>query len=120
MQAKKLRRLVIYEVFPRNHTEEGTLRALAEDLERIKSLGVDFVWLMPIYPIGEEGRKGSLGSPYAIRDYRAINPELGTLEDFKEFVEKAHKLGLKVMIDIVYNHTSRDSKLLEEHRSAYP
>ena len=115
VQAKKLRRLVIYEVFPRNHTEEGTLRALAEDLERIKSLGVDFVWLMPIYPIGEEGRKGSLGSPYAIRDYRAINPELGTLEDFKEFVEKAHKLGLKVMIDIVYNHTSRDSKLLEEH-----
>ncbi|USS41648.1 alpha-amylase family glycosyl hydrolase [Thermococcus aggregans] len=115
MRAENLRKLVIYEVFPRNHTEEGTLKALAEDLERIKSLGVDFIWLMPIYPIGEEGRKGSLGSPYAIKDYRAINPELGTFEDFKELVEKAHRLGLRVMIDIVYNHTSRDSKLLREH-----
>lgn len=115
MQASELRKLVMYEIFPRNHTEEGTLRALAEDLERIKSLGVDFVWLMPIYPIGEESKKGFLGSPYAIRDYRAINPELGTFEDFKRLVERAHGLGLRVMIDIVYNHTSRDSRLLEEH-----
>ncbi|ALV61716.1 Glycoside hydrolase 13 family enzyme, alpha-amylase [Thermococcus sp. 2319x1] len=115
MGVSELRKLVIYEVFPRNHTEEGTLKALTGDLERIKSLGVDFVWLMPVYPIGEEGKKGSLGSPYAIKDYRAINPELGTFEDFKKLVEKAHRLGLRVMIDIVYNHTSRDSKLLEEH-----
>ncbi|RKX48392.1 MAG: alpha-amylase [Thermotogae bacterium] len=115
MRAEKLRKLVIYEVFPKNHTEEGTLEALTKDLGRIKSLGVDFIWLMPIYPIGEEGRKGSLGSPYAIKDYRAINPELGTFEDFKELVEKARRLGLGVMIDIVYNHTSRDSRLLKEH-----
>ncbi|ASJ00148.1 alpha-amylase [Thermococcus gorgonarius] len=109
------KKLVIYEVFPRNHTEEGTLKALTEDLPRIKSLGVDYVWLMPIYPIGEEGRKGTLGSPYAIKDYRSINPELGTFEDFKALVGKAHSLGLKVMIDIVYNHASRDSILFQDH-----
>ncbi|WP_048148786.1 alpha-amylase family glycosyl hydrolase [Palaeococcus ferrophilus] len=106
---------VIYEVFPRNHTEEGTFRALMDDLPRIKALGADYVWLMPIHPIGEEGRKGTLGSPYAIRDYRSVNPELGTMDDFVALVERAHSLGLKVMIDVVYNHTSRDSLLLREH-----
>lgn len=106
---------IIYEVFPRNHTEEGTLRALSEDLPRIKALGADYIWLMPIYPIGEEGRKGTLGSPYSIKDYRAVNPELGTFEDFLSFVERAHSLGLKVMLDIVFNHTSRDSVLLRGH-----
>lgn len=106
---------VIYEVFPRNHTEEGTLRALMDDLPRIKALGADYVWLMPIHPIGEEGRKGTLGSPYSIKDYRSVNPELGTMDDFIAFVERAHSLGLKVMIDVVYNHTSRDSLLLREH-----
>ncbi|AIF70199.1 hypothetical protein PAP_09095 [Palaeococcus pacificus DY20341] len=115
MDPTGLRKTVIYEVFPRNHTEEGTLKALSNDLERIKNLGVDYIWLMPIYPIGEEGRKGTYGSPYAIKDYRSINPELGSFDDFKAFVDKAHSMGLKVMIDIVYNHTSRDSILLKEH-----
>lgn len=115
MNSKELRKLVIYEIFPRNHTEEGTLKAIIPDLRRIKRLGVDYIWLMPIYPIGKEGRKGTLGSPYSIRDYRSINPELGTFEDFETFVKEAHRLGLKVMIDIVYNHTSNDSILLKEH-----
>lgn len=106
---------IIYEVFPRNHTEEGTFRALMEDLPRIAGLGADYLWLMPVHPIGEEGRKGSLGSPYAISDYRSINPELGTLDDFVALVKRAHALGLRVMIDVVYNHTSRDSLLLREH-----
>ena len=74
---KNYRNLVMYSVFVRNHTKEGTFRALVSDLDRIKALGVDIVWLMPIHPLGEKARKGSLGSPYAIRDYRAVNPEYG-------------------------------------------
>lgn len=73
---------VIYSVFVRNHTKEGTFRALEGDLDRLKGLGADIIWLMPIHPIGSEGRKGTLGSPYAIQDYRGINPEYGTREDF--------------------------------------
>ena len=71
---------VIYSVFVRNHTKEGTFRALEGDLDRLKGLGADIIWLMPIHPIGSEGRKGTLGSPYAIQDYRGINPEYGTRE----------------------------------------
>lgn len=107
--------LVIYEVFPRNHSEEGNLKGVIRDLERIKSIGADYIWLMPIHPVGEEGRKGRLGSPYSIKDYRSIDPELGTFDDFKALVDRAHSLGLKVMMDVVYNHTSRDSVLLKEH-----
>lgn len=73
----------------------------------LRDLGIDAVWLMPHYPIGEVGRKGSLGSYYSIRDYRAVDPELGTLADFDAFVRRAHALGMKVLIDWVANHTSR-------------
>jgi glycosidase len=89
------------------------------DLPRIRSLGVDVVWLMPIHPIGEDGRKGSRGSPYSIADYREINPEYGTKEDFAELVEMAHRQGLKVMIDAVLNHTARDARLAREHPEWY-
>ena len=75
----------------------------------------NFIWLMPIHPIGKSNRKGSMGSPYAIRDYRAINPEYGTLEDFQALVDSIHALGMKVIIDVVYNHTSPDSWLRENH-----
>ena len=110
-----LQNQVIYSVFVRNHTPEGMFRALISDLDRIRSLGTDLVWLMPIHPIGTLHRKGSLGSPYAIRDYRAINPEFGTLEDFRVLTEEIHRRGMKCMIDVVYNHTSPDSVLWQKH-----
>lgn len=112
---KSVRSLVLYQVFPRNHGPHGTLADVRADLPRIAALGVDVVYLMPIYPIGVEGRKGTLGSPYAIRDYRAVNPDLGTEEDFDELVGAAHALGLRVIIDVVFNHTARDSVLVREH-----
>ena len=82
-----LRRQVIYSVFVRGHTKEGTFRALEGDLDRLKALGADILWLMPIHPIGEEGRKGTMGSPYAIRDYRAVNPDMGTVDDLWQDVQ---------------------------------
>lgn len=109
------RNLVIYEIFVRNHGPNGTFADVQADLARIRSLGVDVVWFMPIHPVGLFKRKGSRGSPYAIADYREVNPEYGTKEDFRRLVEAAHALGLKVMIDVVFNHTAADSRLLEEH-----
>ncbi len=113
--SKQLRNKVMYSVFVRNHTAEGTFRALCGDLDRIQSLGVDIIWLMPIHPIGKVARKGVLGSPYAISDYRAINPEFGTMDDFKKLVDEIHSRGMKCIIDVVYNHTSPDSTLVREH-----
>jgi len=110
-----IRSAVIYEVFPRNHTAQGTFAGVYQDLERIAGLHTDILWLMPIHPIGVVGRKGPLGSPYAISDYRAIHPELGDERDLRILIDRAHALGMKVMIDVVYNHTSRDSVLLREH-----
>lgn len=113
--SKTCRNQVMYSVFVRNHSQEGTFEGVRRDLERIRGLGVDIIWLMPIHPIGEVNRKGSLGSPYAIRDYRAVNPEYGTLEDFQRLVEDIHRLGMRCIIDVVYNHTSPDSRLAQEH-----
>ena len=101
---------VLYEMNVRQLTPEGTLRAAAARLEFLRDLGVDAVWLMPIYPIGEKNRKGTLGSYYSIRDYCAVNPELGTMDDFDDFVAEAHRLGMKVLMDWVANHTSRDAR----------
>ena len=101
---------VLYEMNVRQLTPEGTLRAAATRLEFLRDLGVDAVWLMPIYPIGEKNRKGTLGSYYSIRDYCAVNPELGTMDDFDDFVAEAHRLGMKVLMDWVANHTSRDAR----------
>ena len=112
---KTLMHKLIYSVFVRNHTPEGTFRALEGDLDRLRALGTDIVWLMPIHPIGKEGRKGTLGSPYAIRDYRGINPEYGTMEDFRHLVDAIHDRGMKCIIDVVYNHTSPDSVLAHTH-----
>jgi len=105
----------IYQIYPRNFTKEGTLRAAIPQLGRIVAMGFDWVYLTPIHPIGKAARKGSLGSPYAIYDYRAINPELGSEADFAAFIDAAHAHRLKVMIDVVYNHTSPDSVLAREH-----
>ena len=105
---------VVYEMNVRQYTPEGTFAAAAEHLPRLSELGVDIIWLMPIYPIGVKERKGTLGSYYAISDYCATNPEFGSLEDFDAFVAKAHKLGLKVIIDWVANHTSPDALWITE------
>jgi glycosidase len=109
------RNLVLYEVYVRNHGPNGTFADVEADLERIRAMGVDMVWFMPIHPIGQLNKKGSLGCPYSIQDYRGVNPEYGTRKDFSRFIEKAHALGLKVMIDVVYNHTAHDSVLVKEH-----
>ncbi len=109
------RNLVIYSVFVRCHTPEGTFEGVRRDLPRVKALGADVIWLLPIHPIGQTARKGTLGSPYAIRDYLAVNPEYGTLEDFCRLVDDIHALGMKCIIDVVYNHTSPDSVLAAEH-----
>lgn len=93
-----LRRQVIYSVFVRGHTKEGTFRALEGDLDRLKVLGADILWLMPIHPIGEEGRKGTMGSPYAIRDYRAVNPDMGTVDDLCHLVDAIHDRGMKCIM----------------------
>lgn len=110
-----LRNQVMYQIFVRNFSEEGTFESVRPQLSRIKELGTDVIWFTPIHPIGTLKRKGSLGSPYAISDYRAVNPEFGTLEDFKRLVDDIHDHGMKCIIDVVYNHTSPDSVLSKEH-----
>ncbi len=105
----------LYQVFIRNYTKEGTLAAATKKLSEIKALGFSWVYLTPVHPIGKVNRKGSQGSPYAISDYRKVDPELGTVEDLTSFIAEANRLGLKVMIDVVYNHTAPDSRLAQEH-----
>ena len=105
---------VIYELNVRQLTAEGTFRAAIPHLATLRRMGVDIVWVMPPYPIGEENRKGALGSYYSVRDYCAINPEFGTLADFDAFVAEAHKSGMRVILDWVANHTSRDARWLTE------
>jgi len=104
----KLRKAQIYSIFVRNHTKKGTLKAIEPDLDRIKSLGTDYIWLLPIFPIGKKDRKGKLGSPYSVKDYRAIDPKIASWQEFLEFVKEVHEHGMKVMLDIVYNHTSEN------------
>lgn len=109
----------IYQVNTRQFTPEGTLRAATDQLDRLRDLGVDILWLMPIHPIGEVNRKGRLGSPYAVKDYLAVNPELGTLEDLRTLVDAAHERGMRVILDWVANHTAWDNPLVDEHPEWY-
>ncbi len=108
-----LRSMTFYQVFPRQHSTKQNFQGIKEDLDRIKALGVDVIYLLPIHPIGKKARKGSQGSPYSIMDYYQIDPLYGTLDDFKDLVHAAHERGMKVMMDIVFNHTSRDSVLVK-------
>lgn len=110
-----LRNLVMYSMYVRSHSPAGTFRGAEADLDRIKALGVDIIWLLPVHPIGIKNRKGTLGSPYAIQDYRKVNPAYGSREDFVSFINEIHKRGMKCIIDVVYNHTSPDSWLAENH-----
>ena len=109
-----LRDGVIYEIFPRNFSPEGNFNGITARLDELKDLGVNVIWLMPIHPIGEKLRKGTLGSPYAIRDYYAINPEFGSTNDFKRLVAETHKRGMKLILDVVANHTAWDSVMMKQ------
>jgi glycosidase len=104
---------VVYEIFPRVFSQQGNLGGVTAQLDRLKELGVNILWLMPIHPIGQEKKKGSIGSPYAVRDYYAVNPDYGTAADLRRLVNEAHRRGLKVIIDIVANHTSWDSVMMK-------
>jgi glycosidase len=110
---------VMYEVNVRQYTPEGTFKAFQNQLPRLKEMGVDILWFMPIYPISEKNRKGILGSYYSIRDYKAVNPEFGTMDDFKSLVSKAHEMGFKVMLDWVGNHTGWDNQWIVDHKDWY-
>lgn len=112
---EKLGDMVIYSVYVRNFTPEGTFQAMEKRIPELENLGVNTLWLLPIHPIGHEKRKGIDGSPYAIQDYYGIAPELGTKKDFKSLVDTAHKHNMKLIIDCVLNHTSPDSVIAKQH-----
>lgn len=109
----------IYEVNVRQYTKEGTFRAFEKEMPRLKNMGVKTLWFMPITPIAQKNKKGSLGSPYAASDYTSINPEFGTMDDFKHLVNEAHRLGFKVIIDWVANHTGWDHVWTETNPEFY-
>ena len=109
----------IYEVNIRQYTDEGNFKAFEKHLPRLKELGADILWLMPIHPIGEKNRKGTLGSYYSVKDYKAVNPEFGTVEEFKSLVKMIHKMGMYVIIDWVANHAAWDNSWIEEHPDFY-
>lgn len=110
---------VIYEANLRQGTPTRDLKGLQRELPRLKDLGVDIVWLMPIHPISEKNRKGSEGSYYAVKDYKEVNPEFGTIQDLREFVSTAHNLGMRVILDEVCNHTGCDNVWVSEHPEYY-
>lgn len=106
---------VIYEIYPRAFSQQGNFNAITARLDELKDLGVTILWLMPVHPIGQEKKKGTIGSPYAVRDYYEVNPDYGSGDDLHRLINEAHKRGLKVIIDIVANHTSWDSLLMKQH-----
>lgn len=112
-------RTALYEVFVRDFSPEGDFQGLIAGLDRIQSVGAEVVWLMPIYPIGEAERKGTLGSPYSIRDYRGINPRFGTAADLRELVDSVHARDMMLILDWVPNHTAWDHHWIEEHPEYY-
>lgn len=109
----------LYEVNIRQYSPEGTFKAFESHLQRLKDMGVDILWIMPIHPIGKQGRKGTLGSPYSVQDYYAVNPEFGNLSSFKHLVNTTHAMGMHIIIDWVANHSARDNKLVTEHPDWY-
>jgi glycosidase len=110
---------VIYEVNLRQFSKTGTFKDFSARLDSIKKLGVDILWFMPLQPIGVKNRKGTLGSYYSIKDYKAINPEFGNLDEFRNLVDKCHRMGFKVILDWVGNHTAWDNALITEHPDWY-
>ena len=114
-----IRDMTIYEVNVRQHTPSGTFKALQQDLPRLRTLGVDILWIMPVQEIGRMNRKGTLGSYYSIRDYKSVNAEFGSLDDFKTLVRDAHSQGFLVILDWVPNHTAWDNAWVIEHPEYY-
>lgn len=114
-----LRKSVVYEIFPRNFSPAGDFNGITAHLDELKDLGVNVLWLMPINPIGQKLKKGTIGSPFAVRDYYAVNPNYGTADDFKRLVAGAHQRGMKVMLNIVTRHTAWDNPLITEHPEFY-
>lgn len=114
-----IRKTVIYEMYFRVFTKEGTIRAAEKKLGYLKDLGVEVLWLMPIFPVGAEKKKGSIGCPYSVQDYRKVNPAFGTAADFRAFVKKAHAMGFKVILDWVANHSAWDNWMITRHPSWY-
>lgn len=112
VSAPWIRDAVVYEIFPRNFSSNGTFAAITAQLDNLKALGVDVLWLMPIHPTGRLKAKGTFGSPYAVRDYYGINPDYGTAADLHQLITTAHQRGLKVILDIVANHTAWDSVMM--------
>jgi len=115
----KVEDIVMYELFPRSFSEEGTLDAITDRLHELKDLGVNCIWLMPIYPVGEEKRIPPLGSPYSVRGFKAISPEYGDTTDFRELVEAAHALDIAILLDFVANHTAWDHPWITQHPEMY-
>lgn len=109
----------LYELNIRQFSEEGSFRAVEKQLPRLRNMGIDIIWLMPVHPIGEIHRKGSLGSYYSVKDYLAINPEFGTENDFRSLIEAIHQAGMYVILDWVANHTSWDNELVSQHPEWY-
>ena len=108
-----VRGAVIYEIFPRNFSREGNFNAITAQLDRLKELGVTILWLMPIHPVGQEKKKGTIGSPYAARDYYAISADYGTKEDLQRLVRETHSRGMKIILDVAINHTAWDSVMMK-------
>ena len=109
----------IYEVNIRQYTPEGTFKAFQKHIPEIKKMGIGIIWIMPINPIGEKNRKGTLGSYYSVKNYKAVNPEFGTIDDFRNLVNEIHKQGMHVILDWVANHTSWDNILVKTHPDFY-
>lgn len=114
-----IKNATIYELNIRQFSQEGTFKAVEKQLPRLKKMGIDIIWLMPIHPIGEINRKGSLGSYYSVKDYYGVNPEFGTEEDFRNLVNAIHKQGMYVILDWVANHSSWDNELVKRHPDWY-
>lgn len=115
VSAEWVRDAVLYSAYLRSASPEGTFKGLERRLDEIKELGVSVIWLLPIHPVGEKNRKGPLGSPYAVSDFYKTNPEFGTLDDFKSLLAATHQRGMKLIIDLVINHTGWDGPLIEQH-----
>jgi glycosidase len=113
------RDMVIYEVNIRQYSKEGTFKGFQKDLPRLKAMGIDLIWLMPVNPIGIKNHKGKLGSYYSVKDYTAINPEYGKMADFKDLVKATHEQGMRIIIDWVPNHSSWDNALTKTHPEYY-
>ena len=109
----------IYEVNLRQYGNSSSFKGFQQELQRLRDMGVEMLWFMPITPISSKERKGSLGSYYAVQDYNAVNPEYGSFEDWKQLVQKAHSLGFKVLIDWVPNHSGADNRWLQSHPGFY-